>query len=49
MSDLIVITYDDQATGRQAFDALDEMQKMQLITLEDEDVKDAAGENLEIE
>ena len=35
MSDLIAITYDDQASGRSAFDALGEMQKMQVLTLED--------------
>lgn len=35
MSDLIALTYDDQASGRQAFDALSEMQKQQILTLED--------------
>ena len=35
MSDLIAITYDDQASGRAAFDALPEMQKMEILTLED--------------
>jgi uncharacterized membrane protein len=35
MSELIAITYDDQTSGRSAFDALGEMQKMQVLTLED--------------
>lgn len=35
MSDLIVITYDDQNSGRQAFDSLANLQKMQVLTLED--------------
>ena len=35
MSDLIAITYDDQASGQQAFAALENLQKMQLLTLED--------------
>ena len=35
MSTLIAITYDDEQTGRDAFDALGEMQKMQIIELED--------------
>lgn len=35
MSTLIAITYDDLATGQQAFDALGEMQKMQILELED--------------
>ena len=35
MSDLIAITYDDQDSGRQAFERLDYLQKMQLLTLED--------------
>ena len=35
MSDLIAITYDDLATGQQALDALGEMQKMQILELED--------------
>lgn len=45
MSDLIVITYDDEETGRQAFAALADMQKMQILKLEDAAlaVKDAKG------
>ena len=35
MSDLIAITYDDQASGQQSFAALDNLQKMKLLTLED--------------
>lgn len=35
MSDLIVITYDDEQSGRNAFDALANMQKTQILTLED--------------
>jgi uncharacterized membrane protein len=35
MSELIAITYDDQASGQQAFAALSEMQKQQILTLED--------------
>jgi uncharacterized membrane protein len=35
MSTLIAITYDDLATGQQAFNALGEMQKMQILELED--------------
>lgn len=35
MSDLIVITYDDEETGRAAFAALGHLQKTHLITLED--------------
>ena len=35
MSDLIAITYDDQDSGRQAFESLDHLQKMKLLTLED--------------
>jgi uncharacterized membrane protein len=45
MSDLIVITYDEEETGRQAFAVLADMQKMQIISLEDAAlaVKDAKG------
>jgi len=45
MSDLIVIAYDDEETGRQAFAALAAMQKVHTITLEDAAfaVKDAKG------
>ncbi len=45
MSDLIVITYDDEETGRQAFAALADMQKRQILKLEDAAlaVKDAKG------
>jgi uncharacterized membrane protein len=35
MGTLIAITYDDEQSGRGAFDALGEMQKQQLIQLED--------------
>jgi uncharacterized membrane protein len=35
MSDLIAITYDDQNSGRQAFERLDYLQKMKLLALED--------------
>lgn len=35
MSNLIAITYDDEQTGRDAFNSLGEMQKMQIIELED--------------
>lgn len=35
MSTLIAITYDDEQSGRDAFNALGEMQKMQIIELED--------------
>jgi uncharacterized membrane protein len=35
MSDLFVFTYDDQASGRQAFDSLESLQKLQVLTLED--------------
>ena len=35
MSDLIAITYDDQASGRAAFDSLENLQKMKVLTLED--------------
>lgn len=35
MSDLIVITYPDEQSGRGAFDALSEMQKTQIISLDD--------------
>lgn len=35
MSDLIAITYADQASGQQAFASLDNLQKLQLLTLED--------------
>ena len=35
MSDLIVITYDTEQTGRDAFDELANLQKMQLLELED--------------
>jgi uncharacterized membrane protein len=45
LSTLIAITYDDLATGKQAFDALGEMQKMQILELEDAAFasKDAKG------
>jgi uncharacterized membrane protein len=45
MSDLIVITYDDEQTGFDALDKLGELQKLQLITLEDAAVatKDKKG------
>jgi uncharacterized membrane protein len=35
MSDLIVITYDTEQTGRDAFNELADLQKMQLLELED--------------
>lgn len=35
MSDLFAITYADQESGRGAFESLDHLQKMQLLTLED--------------
>jgi uncharacterized membrane protein len=35
MSDLIVITYDTEQTGRNAFNELANLQKMQLLELED--------------
>ena len=35
MRDLVVITYDTEQTGRNAFDALSEMQRLDLITLTD--------------
>jgi len=35
MSDLIVITYDKEQTGRDALDELANLQKMQLLELED--------------
>ena len=35
MSDLIVITYDQEQTGRDAFNELANLQKMQLLELED--------------
>ena len=35
MSTLIAITYDDQQTAQQAFDALGRLQKQQLLELED--------------
>ena len=35
MSTLIAITYEQEATARQALEKLSEMQKMQLVTLED--------------
>ena len=35
MSTLVVLTYDDQETGRQVLDELGNLQKMQLLTLED--------------
>ena len=35
MSDLVVITYDTEQTGRDAFDELANLQKMQLLELED--------------
>lgn len=35
MSNLFAITYDDQATGQEAFAALGNMQKMQILELED--------------
>lgn len=35
MSTLIALTYDDEQTGRQVFNELENLQKMQLLTLED--------------
>lgn len=35
MSDLIAISYDDQTSGRAAFDSLEGLQKMKVLTLED--------------
>jgi uncharacterized membrane protein len=35
MSDLIAITYADEASGRGAFEELDRLQKMEVLTLED--------------
>ena len=35
MGTLIAITYDDEQSGREAFNALGELQKLQLIELED--------------
>jgi uncharacterized membrane protein len=35
MSDLIAITYGDEASGRGAFEELDCLQKMEVLTLED--------------
>ena len=35
MSDLIAVTYSDEASGRGAFEELDRLQKMQLLTLAD--------------
>ena len=35
MSTLIAITYEDEASGRGAFEALDRLQKMQVLKLED--------------
>jgi uncharacterized membrane protein len=35
MSDLIVITYDTEQTGRDAFNELANLQKMQVLELED--------------
>lgn len=35
MSELIAITYDDQTSGQSAFEALSEMQKQQILTLDD--------------
>jgi uncharacterized membrane protein len=35
MSDLIAITYGDVASGRGAFEELDRLQKMEVLTLED--------------
>jgi uncharacterized membrane protein len=45
MSTLIAITYDDEQTGTQAFNALDSLQKQQVLKLEDAAfvVKDAKG------
>jgi uncharacterized membrane protein len=45
MSDLIVITYDKEQTGRDALDELANLQKMQLLELEDAAlaVKDEKG------
>ena len=45
MSTLIAITYDDEQTGTQAFNALDCLQKQQVLKLEDAAfvVKDAKG------
>ena len=45
MSDLVVITYDTEQTGRNAFDELSNMQKMQILELEDAAlaVKDQKG------
>jgi len=45
MSTLIAITYDDKQTGTQAFNALDSLQKQQVLKLEDAAfvVKDAKG------
>jgi uncharacterized membrane protein len=35
MSDLIAITYADEQSGRSAFESLDQLQKMEVLTLED--------------
>lgn len=45
MNDLIVIVYDDEETGREAFTSLGEMQKKRILTLEDAAlaVKDKKG------
>ena len=45
MSNLIVITYPDQQTGKTVFGELDNLQKQQLLTLEDAALayKDAKG------
>ena len=45
MSTLIAITYDDQASGAQAFNALGDLQKQQVLQLEDAAyvVKDEKG------
>lgn len=45
MSTLIAITYDDEQSGKQAFNALDDLQKQQVLKLEDAAfvVKDQKG------
>ena len=45
MSTLIAITYEDEASGRGAFEALEHLQKMQVLKLEDAALatKDAKG------
>jgi uncharacterized membrane protein len=35
MSDLFAITYSDEQSGRSAFESLDQLQKMEVLTLED--------------